>query len=183
MKDLYVRVYLTNTRKYNEGQLIGGWVDVSTDTDWSKELKNFCRIGIGKDDTFGEEYFISDYETNINYLNISEYTTISELENIAEFLEFVNQNYLQDIANELIEAIGDMDIDRLTELLENEKYIYIADAGDDEKLGEYIIENNELYSSLSDDIKRYLDREAIGRDYCINNGGIYQSGNYIELLG
>ena len=183
MKDLYVRVYLTNIRKYNEGQLIGGWVDVSTDTDWSKELKNFCRIGIGKDDTFGEEYFISDYETNINDLNISEYTSISELENIAEFIEYVNLNDLQDVANELIEAIGGMDIYRLTRLLENEQYVYIADAGDDEKLGEYIIENNELYSSLSDDIKRYLDREAIGRKYCINNGGIYQSGNYIELLG
>lgn len=183
MKDLYVRVYLTNMRKYNEGQLIGGWVDVSTDTDWSEELKNFCRIGIGKEDIFGEEFFISDYETNINDLNISEYTSTSELENIAEFIEFVNQNYLQDIVNELIEAIGGMDIDRLTELIENEKYVYIADVGDDEQLGEYIIENDETYSSLSDDIKRYLDREAIGNDYCINNGGTYQNGNYIELLG
>ena len=97
MKDLYVRVYLTNMRKYNEGQLIGGWVDVSTDTDWSKELKNFCRIGIGKDDVFGEEYFISDYETNINDLNISEYTSISELENVAEFIEYVNLNDLHSL--------------------------------------------------------------------------------------
>lgn len=162
MKDLYVKVYLTN---------------------WNEELKNFCRIGIGKDDIFGEEYFISDYETNISNLNISEYTSISELENIAEFIEYVNFNDLQDIANELIEAIGDMDIDRLTELLENEKYVYIADVGDDEELGEYIVENDSAYSGLSDDIKHYLDKEAIGSDYCINNGGIYQNGNYIELLG
>jgi len=183
MKDLYLKVYLTNLKKYNEAQLIGGWVDVSTDTDWNEELKNFCRIGIGKDEIFGEEYFISDYETNINDLNISEYTSISELKNIAEFIEYVNFNDLQDIANELIEAIGDMDIDRLTELLENKKYVYIADVGDDEELGEYIVENDSAYSGLSDDIKHYLDKEAIGSDYCINNGGIYQNGNYIELLG
>lgn len=183
MKDLYLKVYLTNLRKYNEGKLIGGWVDVSTDTDWNEELKNFCRIGIGKDDIFGEEYFISDYETNISNLNISEYTSISELKNIAEFIEYVNFNDLQDIANELIEAIGDMDIDRLTELLENKEYVYIADVGDDEELGEYIVENDSAYSGLSDDIKHYLDKEAIGSDYCINNGGIYQNGNYIELLG
>lgn len=161
MKDLYLKVYLTNLKKYNEAQLIGGWVDVSTDTDWNEELKNFCRIGIGKDEIFGEEYFISDYETNINDLNISEYTSISELKNIAEFIEYVNFNDLQDIANELIEAI----------------------VGGDEELGEYIVENDSAYSGLSDDIKHYLDKEAIGSDYYINNGGIYQNGNYIELLG
>ena len=183
MKDLYVKVYLINARKYNEGQLVSGWVDVSTDTDWNQELKQHCGIGIGKNDISGEECFISDYETNIHDLKISEHTTIFKLKDIAEFLDFVNQNYLQDIANELVEAIGDMDIDRLTDLLENEKYVYIADIGDDEELGEYIVENDKTFSDLSDDIKRYLDKEEIGRDYCINNGGMYQNGNYIELLG
>lgn len=52
-----MNIYLTNLGKYNEGQLIGEWVELPVS---NEELqKVFERIGINEE---YEEYFITDYE-------------------------------------------------------------------------------------------------------------------------
>ena len=51
-----MNIYLTNLGKYNEGQLIGEWVELPVS---NEELqKVFERIGINEE---YEEYFITDY--------------------------------------------------------------------------------------------------------------------------
>lgn len=55
--------FITNLRKYNEGELMGEWVKFPTTVEELKEV--FERIGIGSKDEFGqpyEEWFITDYE-------------------------------------------------------------------------------------------------------------------------
>ena len=57
------KVFITNLGKYNEGYLLGEWVTLPTTRDELKEV--FKRIGIGRNDEFGqtyEEWFITDYE-------------------------------------------------------------------------------------------------------------------------
>lgn len=52
-----MNIYLTNLGKYNEGELIGEWVELPVS---QEELqKVFERIGINEE---YEEYFITDYE-------------------------------------------------------------------------------------------------------------------------
>ena len=55
--------FVTNLGKYNEGELVGEWVQFPTTEDKMKEV--FERIGIGSKDEFGqvyEEWFITDYD-------------------------------------------------------------------------------------------------------------------------
>lgn len=52
-----MKIYLTNLGKYNEGELIGEWVELPVS---QEELqKVFERIGISEE---YEEYFITDYD-------------------------------------------------------------------------------------------------------------------------
>ena len=55
--------FVTNLGKYNEGMLVGEWVKLPTTEEEMQKV--FERIGIGKQDEFGqpyEEWFITDYE-------------------------------------------------------------------------------------------------------------------------
>lgn len=58
--------YITNLGKYNEGELVGKWIELPIDEDeFEEELKE---IGIGEEDEFGqvyEEYFWTDWECDI----------------------------------------------------------------------------------------------------------------------
>lgn len=72
-------VYLTNLGKYNEGYLVGEWVDLPVSEEELQEV--FKRIGINEE---YEEYFITDYESNYG-LECGEYENIFKLnENLQE---------------------------------------------------------------------------------------------------
>lgn len=58
-----ISIYLTNLGKYNEGCLIGEWVNLPITNEELEEVKE--RIGINE---YYEEWFIADYETDIKGL-------------------------------------------------------------------------------------------------------------------
>ena len=60
-----LKIFLTNLGKYNEGYLIGEWVTLPIDNDELEEVKK--RIGINE---YYEEWFITDYESDINGVEI-----------------------------------------------------------------------------------------------------------------
>lgn len=74
------RVFITNLGKYNEGELVGKWLDLPCD-DIEEELAS---IGVA-DDTQYEEYFITDYENDLNY-QVDEYEDLWVLNELAEQL-------------------------------------------------------------------------------------------------
>ena len=164
MKNLYLNLFFTNLRKYNEGKMNGSWVNILKINDWNKFMK-----------TFDDEYFISDFEANFNI--DMEYISIDELESFQEFINYVNIEDKQDIAIDLLDL--KIDLYKVFEILKNETYMYIKDIKTDEELGEEIIENDPQFYNLSDNIKIYLDREDIGRDFRLNNKGGFVNGNYI----
>lgn len=68
-----LNVFITNLGKYNEGELVGEWLELPcTEEELQASLK---RIGINEE---YEEYFITDYESNC-YMKIGEYENIIEL--------------------------------------------------------------------------------------------------------
>lgn len=173
-KDIFVRVYLTNLGKYVEGYLIGEWVDVTTDTDWNDELN---KIGVKANSNY-EEYFITDFETNID-MKIEEYTSISELEKIAEQIEELNNTVDSDIFNAILDCSSDFE--EAYNIAINGDYTYFDNVSDDSDLGHALIDEGYLFSGLDEKIKMYLDYESIGRDYVINVNGSFSNNGFIAL--
>lgn len=90
-----LKIYLTNLGKYNEGYLIGEWVSLPCSDEELEAVKE--RIGINE---YYEEYFITDYETDISGITVKEYSNLDDLNELAETLEG-----LDDSDREVIEAM------------------------------------------------------------------------------
>ena len=165
-----IAIYLTNLGRYNEGCLMGEWVKLPIDKDKLQQVLN--RIGINEQ---YEEYFITDYETLLSNLHISEYTSIAELNELAE----------------KIDGLADCDYDKLGAVLESESCITIAEileiideldsfdllteVEDDEALGEYYAEVGCIFHGIPDSISRYFDFEAYGRDIRLESNMCFTS--------
>lgn len=77
------RVFITNLGKYNEGELVGKWLDLPC-ADLEAEL---AEIGVAPGTQY-EEYFITDYENEVGY-EVHEYENVWELNELAERLDDV----------------------------------------------------------------------------------------------
>lgn len=90
--DTQASIYITNLGKYNEGDLIGEWLNVPcTKEEFNESLKN-----IGVDGVIYEEYFLTDWE---NISGIGEYSSYEEINAIAELNEITNVKIDETIDN------------------------------------------------------------------------------------
>ena len=175
-----MNIALTNLGKYNEGFLIGEWVDLPVSDEELKAV--FDRIGISdKPDAYGryyEEYFITDYETDIEGLKIGEYESISRLNEIAEQLEDVDEEQFAAAYNyacNLEEAI---------DILDDVMYVTTPDIweSEEEAVGYYYAKECGCLN-IPEEIENYFDFEAYGRDIMLN-GSFYtaESGAIYEVI-
>lgn len=152
-----VKVFLTNLGKYNEGQLIGKWVEMPIDEDELKEVLE--SIGINAE---YEEFFITDYEAPFK---IGEYDSI---ESINEKIE-AYEDALEKVCDEgALEALLDegYSLDEITEY-DYSIYYNVNDMSD--IAYEYV---NGCYNVDKLPLGNYIDYEALGRD-------MGYDGNYI----
>ena len=131
-KDYPFAAFITNLGKYNEGALVGEWVQFPTT---AEELKKaFERIGIGAKDDFGqtyEEWFITDYDCYVDglYDLSGEYANLDELNYLASKLDDMSQDEYErfQAAMEIGDHTGS--IQELINLTENldcyDIYIYV----------------------------------------------------------
>ena len=173
MNNNEIRIALTNLGAYNEGKLRFEWLTLPfTDDELQDALK---RIGI--DGIEYEEYFISDYEAPFT---IGEYDNIDDLNEIAEILEGFNyiemeiiETYLDEINDDIHEAIN---------VIHNGEYMLFEGCADMSEVAERYIEEMGLLHDVDDNLARYFNYEAFGRDMAIDgNFHEYQDG-YIEIL-
>lgn len=163
-----LKIYLTNLGKYNEGILSGEWLELPATSEEVEAVKNRT----GYDETH-EEYFITDYESNID-LTIGEFDDIDELNELAELIE-------QD--PEAVEALLYFGYDTPEEIRENiDRVLYICEEGynEDYEIG-YAFAEELGYIDIPENIKSYFDYEAYGRDirlegsFCAtSSGSIYE---------
>lgn len=163
-----LNIFLTNLGKYNEGALVGEWVSLPASDEELEAVKN--RIGINEQ---YEEWFITDYETDIHGVSVGEYDDIEELNELAEAIE---EN------PEQVEALLYFGYDITAENIENVSYITTAEGLDSENYAVgyyYAIECGCL--EIPSNIEPYFDFEAYGRDimlegqfYTNENGDIYE---------
>lgn len=164
-----VNIYLSNLRKYTEGNENGKWLQLPME---SKKLHKVFNAIVGKD----EEWIILD--TDAPFF-ISEYDDIFELN---DMLENFNENGIDDITVKLICRVSDTKEEAL-ERLETGSYIVIdVDAVsstwmsgiDYEELYGMVLHeegyNNLFKEPIPEDMIDYIDFSQVWTDLSINDG-------------
>lgn len=166
-----LKIYLSNLGKYNEGDLVGEWVTLPIEKKELEEVKE--RIGINEQ---YEEFFISDYESDIDGLEIGEYDNIEQLNRLVKTLNDLNE-YDREIAEALLSE--GYSIDDIFEIGFENMYMY-DDCKDMEDVARAYCEETSLLDNVPEDLKDYFDFEAYGRDMETNRAFIFtNNGNCV----
>lgn len=163
-----LRGALTNLGKYNEGGLDFVWVSFPCDEDdFQDSLK---KIGIGEDRGDGsvyEEYFFSDWDTDYDWVdlsNLGEYEDFDDVNEYAESLENIVDDGNEEEFRAAMEYSGDFH-DALN-LVETGSVTKISDESMsnrmDEAIGAYYMDS--MGFNAMSNIEEYFDYEAYGRD-------------------
>lgn len=138
--------FITNLGKYNEGELIGEWIDFPIDEDELEEV--FERIGINEQ---YEEYFFTDWECDFE-TGLGEYVSIEEVNELAEMLEGEDVELVEAI----IEATG---YDLRTAIDHTGRASFYSGSSLMDLAYEFVDEMD-----LPEFARRYFDYEAFARD-------------------
>lgn len=168
-----LRIYLTNLGKYNEGYLISEWVTLPVDDDELEEVKK--RIGINE---HYEEWFITDYESDIDGVEVHEYSSIEKLNDIAAMLEDCDESDIEIISALLSEGYT------MEEAIEKKDDCCIwYDCDNMTDIAYKLCDDYDILRNIPDELKAYFDFEAYGRDLAFENTFIFtNAGNCVEIL-
>lgn len=171
-----LKIYLTNLGRYNEGYLIGKFVELPIK---KENLKKVLKE-IGIDGIQYEEYFITDVETDIIGLEkiIQEYTSIKDLNELAEMLENLN-NFDFEKLQAILEAERISSIKELKETIENiDNWTLYTDVNNEKDLG-YLYADEFLCIEIPEYIKQYFNYESYGHDLRLELNGTFTTFGYI----
>ena len=160
---LYFSAFITNLGKYNEGELVGDWVEFPIDEDEVNEILK--SIGIGSTDEFGqpyEEWFITDYDTNSG-IDLGEYASYDDLEEVGNVIEEINRNGSVTAFRNAME-VCDGSADAIALAIDNGEIVFYDGVTTDSDLGYALIDEmygDDIPESIAED---YIDFEALGRD-------------------
>ena len=148
---LEFKIYLTNLGKYNEGELVGKWVELPC----SDLAAEFAAIGVAPGTPY-EESFITDYENNVSY-DVREFESVEALNELAEELQEVSDRGELEMLAAYLESEGGS----LRDALDNYENAIFYPSMELEDVAHEIIE--ECYD-LPEMALRYFDYEAFARD-------------------
>ena len=181
MYEKILSAYVTNLGKYNEGELVGKWLDFpTTQKEIDKTLKE-----IGIDGIRYEEIFITDYESDIAGLTdcLGEYESLYALNYLSEKIQE------SDCTFEELEALLDFgeytsSVEELVTLIENtDCFIIYSEIENDYDLGYYYVHELGMIQEIKDSVlSSYIDYEAYGRDVRLDEGGVYTHNGYYVCM-
>ncbi len=161
-----MQVYIANLGKYNEGELVGAWFTPPIDMEDVKE-----RIGLNGE---YEEYAVHDFELPFE---ISEYTSIAEINRLCAMVEELEGSPLYDALSE----VQGYWFNSLEELLENkDDIICYPDCDTMEDVARYLVEETGMLGEVPANLQNYIDYEAFGRDLEINGSFLVTSHGVFE---
>lgn len=179
-----LNIYLTNLGLYNSGILCGEWVELPITEE--ELVAVFDRIKICHDDIEYtdecgnpyEEYFITDYETDIHGLKVNEYSNLEELNELTETLED-----LDEYEREVVEALISEGYELEEALEKKDDCIVYCDCHDMTDVAMEYVEETGLLHDVPDHLRNYFDFEAYGRDMGYEGTFIFTSnGNCVQIL-
>ena len=166
MEPIKFSAFITNLGKYNEGELVGEWVNFPIDEDEFNEV--LSRIEISPE---YEEWFVTDYDCNLDgfeWQELGEYPSYEDLQEFGLLLQEADD--IEALSN-VYEVTGDLK--DAIEGLENGNYIYYPDIKSNSDWGYYIVD--EMYGGVenisTNDLETYFDYAALGRDLSFDHYG------------
>ena len=163
-----MNIYLTNLGKYNEGELIGEWVSLPISKEDLQEV--FERIGINEE---YEEYFITDYECD--FYEVGEYENLDTLNEIAERIEELDEEESK-VVKALMSELS-YTLDEAIEKVNNGDYTIYSDCNDMTDVAYQVVEDCGYLNNVPENVARYFDYEAFGRDLGIEDTYIFTDDN------
>lgn len=121
--------------------------------------------------------YITDVDSDFNY-SFEGVISISELEDIADKLNEIDNEYAEEEFKALMEYLRDFEEAYST--WEAGEFIYYPDVNDREELGHYVVDEG-LWGEISKTLINYIDYEAIGRDIDLNARGCFTDNGFIEV--
>lgn len=167
-----LKIYLTNLGKYNEGELIGKWIELPISDEDLEQVKK--EIGINEQ---YEEWFITDFDTDISGLQVGEYDNLSELNEIAERIDA-----LDDGEREIVEALMNDGYTLEDAIGALDDCIFYSDCNSMEDVAYQIVNECGYLENVPDTVARYFDYEAFGRDLDIEGHFIETENGIVEVL-
>lgn len=163
-----MKIFLTNLGKYNEGELIGEWVELPASSEELQEV--FERIGINEE---YEEYFITDYECDL--YEVGEYENIDTLNEIAERIKELDEEESK-VVKALMQKLGHT-LDEAIEKVNNGDYRIYYDCDDMEDVAYQVVEDCGYLDKVPDNVAYYFDYESFGKDLGIEGTYIFTDDN------
>jgi antirestriction protein len=145
--------FITNLGKYNEGELIGKWIDFPITDEELEEV--FKEIGINEE---YEEIFFTDWESDFE-TGFGEYVSIEDVNELAEELEALDAYDLEKV-EALIEAYGYS----LREAIRRCDNAIFWSGYTLEDLAYELVEECYPTKDIPEIFTRYFDYEAFARD-------------------
>lgn len=164
-----LKIFISNLKEYNNGKIIGEWVSLPCEG-LEEVLDKISNSG-------KDELFISDYETDISRLKVSEYDNILELNSIAEEID----NLADDEVIALQAYLEEYNMEQALEEVRQGNYRIYYDCDNMEDVAYQVVNDCGLLDGVPEEVKIYFDYEAYGRDMEINGTFIQIDNSFVEL--
>lgn len=168
-----ISVFITNLGKYNEGELVGEWVNLPVSDDELEKV--FSRIGIDGEEY--EEIFITDYESEVPGVTVDEYDSIEDLNELAESLEL-----LDGFDFEIVGAMLSQGYDFEYALNHYDDCYFYEGAESMEDVARQYCEDCGLLDGIPDDLKQYFDFEAYGDNMDTSGTFVFTNSGCVEIV-
>lgn len=165
-----LKIYVTNLKEYNNGKIIGEWVSLPCEG-LEEVLNKISNNG-------NDELFISDYETDISNLKISEYDDILQLNEIAEEID----NLSDDEVIALQAYLEEYNMEQALDEVHQGNYRIYYDCNDMSDVAYQVVNECGLLDGAPEELKVYFDYEAYGRDLDIEGRFIQVDDAFVELF-
>lgn len=176
--------FITNLGKYNEGHLVGKWIEFPIDND---ELQAVLReIGCCYTDENGkrhnveyEEFFFTDWDNEIAF-DFGEYPNISEVNDIAERVEALAA-YELDVLKIILER-HTSNAEEALQIVEHGYYTIWDDCINMADVAATMVEEYGYLNNAPERLQCYIDYEKWGRDLAIEGTFLEGDGFFVEIL-
>lgn len=168
-----LKIFLTNLGKYNEGELVGEWISLPISEEELEAVKE--RIGINEQ---YEEWFITDYETDITGVEVGEYDNLEELNELAETLEELDD--ADRIAVQAMLSEG-FEFDDTVKKASDGDYMIYYDCDNMEDVAREYADETGLLSSIPENLQNYFDFEAYGRDMSFEGQFVFIDNDCVQI--
>lgn len=165
-----LKIYVTNLKKYNEGALVGEWVDLPHE-DIESVINKISNDG-------ADELFITDYESELEGLEVGEYDNIETLDSIMQEVDNLTDSELLAFQAYLLNGSS---LDEALEEVHQGNYTIYYDCNDMSDVVYQIVNDCGLLDGVPEEVKMYFDYEAYGRDMDINRTFIQIDNSFVEL--